>query len=482
MPIQKIVHCLVVLLLISSYAVAAPNMTLNEKRTEAFYSTIQNNPAMLRGFLAQMPKGADVQSRLSGAIYSETLLSWASEDNYCLTPAQELVPSAKNVCPKGTSSIQTYLSQVAPILGVGTGHSWASLFSAHIADAAATVAARLDAQKVLYTEQAISFFPEKFSLPAEQSVFGELPIKEAVEQIMQFEPFVQELSAARAILDSIDDSADEKKATLRLLHSVPRTVPEFSFFVRLVFACELAAHDPRVVGITLSGAEDSAIALAEYSKQLAMMQAMLQLPEYHNVNVAIPAGSLSMQRVTPEHMRFHIREAVTSGVASRISNGTAVMYEDNAFDLLGQLRKKNIAVTVPLQHESRWLGAPLAEHPLPVYLQYGVPVVLGTEESGLGRGDITGEYVLAASAFDLTYHQLKMLSRNSLEYSFLAGESLWEDLSSGLRVNACKDSFIDHPTGQCDALLKESERARLQWKLEGYFTEFERKVADSFIP
>ena len=40
----------------------------------------------------------------------------------------------------------------------------------------------------------------------------------------------------------------------------------------------------------------------------------------------------------------------------------------------------------------------------------------------------------AVEDFGLTYAELKELVRNSLEYSFLPGPSLWDDIGAYLRV------------------------------------------------
>ena len=47
----------------------------------------------------------------------------------------------------------------------------------------------------------------------------------------------------------------------------------------------------------------------------------------------------------------------------------------------------------------------------------------------VSRIDLSHEYLRAAQTYRLGYPQLKQLSRNSLEYSFLPGDSLWRNLS-----------------------------------------------------
>lgn len=74
-------------------------------------------------------------------------------------------------------------------------------------------------------------------------------------------------------------------------------------------------------------------------------------------------------------------------------------------------------------------------HPFPLYRKFAVPVALSTDDEGIERIDLTNEYVSAVESYGLTYADLKQMVRNSLEYDFLPGASLWErdGLSAGRR-------------------------------------------------
>ena len=56
------------------------------------------------------------------------------------------------------------------------------------------------------------------------------------------------------------------------------------------------------------------------------------------------------------------------------------------------------------------------------------------------RIDLSHEYLRAAQTYRLSYPQLKQLSRNSLEYSFLPGDSLWRNLSAGKVLAVCRNT------------------------------------------
>ena len=111
-----------------------------------------------------------------------------------------------------------------------------------------------------------------------------------------------------------------------------------------------------------------------------------------------------------------------------------------------------------------------------LYRKYGVPVALTTDDEGVERIDLTHEYTTAAETFGLTYPDLKEMARNSIEYSFLPGDSLWRDHDYRHPQLPCATSLIgDHEVGTaCAAVLAASPRAQQQWRLEERFHRFEQ--------
>ncbi|WP_228058581.1 hypothetical protein [Nostoc sp. LEGE 12447] len=85
------------------------------------------------------------------------------------------------------------------------------------------------------------------------------------------------------------------------------------------------------------------------------------------------------------------------------------------------------------------------------------------------------EYLLAATRYRLGYKDLKRLVRNSLEYSFAPGNSLWESPEFKAMVTACaSDTPGETSVSQgCSAFLHKSDRAQTQWQLESEFAWFE---------
>lgn len=70
-----------------------------------------------------------------------------------------------------------------------------------------------------------------------------------------------------------------------------------------------------------------------------------------------------------------------------------------------------------------------------------------------------------------------MLSRNSITYSFLSGNSLWMDYQYHRVAPVCVNDNLgsESVSKTCKNFLDANEKARLQWELEERFMEFEKK-------
>ncbi len=105
-----------------------------------------------------------------------------------------------------------------------------------------------------------------------------------------------------------------------------------------------------------------------------------------------------------------------------------------------------------------------------------MPVAISTDDEGVARSDMTHEYLHAVQGYRLTYTQLKRMTRQSIEHSFLPGQSLWAETKDSFHpVAACASDFAGRPRHACSEFLAGSERAREQWRLESEFTSFEKK-------
>jgi adenosine deaminase len=258
------------------------------------------------------------------------------------------------------------------------------------------------------------------------------------------------------------------KVTVRYIYQVLRECPEEQVFAQVMAGFQLASSDPRIVAINFVQPEDGIHSMRDYHLHMQMVDFAKQL--YPKVHITLHAGELTLGLVPPEGLRFHVREAVELGHAERIGHGVDIMYETGALELLRQMRAKRIAVEINLTSNDLILGVKGSDHPFPVYRKYGIPVVISTDDEGVNRSHLTEEYQRAVLTYGLSYADLKEIVRNSLQYSFLSGESYWTNATYDATVKACSSSLTNE---SCQAFLANNDKAKAQADLEKRFREFE---------
>ena len=146
------------------------------------------------------------------------------------------------------------------------------------------------------------------------------------------------------------------------------------------------------------------------------------------------AGELRLGLTPPEDLNFHITDAVFQAGADRIGHGVDIAFETDAGRTLAYMAAQKIPVEINLTSNEFILGVKGGEHPLMLYYDYGVPLVLSTDDPGILRSDLSDQYVLAARRYcRLGYRDFKQLAYNSIIYSFLPDaekDSLTADLDS----------------------------------------------------
>jgi adenosine deaminase len=219
--------------------------------------------------------------------------------------------------------------------------------------------------------------------------------------------------------------------------------------------------------------EDYYVPMHDYDLHMRIIDFLK--PFYPKVHIALHAGELAPGFVPPDGLSFHVREAVEKGHAERIGHGVDVMHEDHALDLLKEMAKRNVMVEINLTSNDEILGVKGKTHPLATYIKYGVPVALSTDDEGVGRSEMSLEYLRAVEDQGLTYAQLKTMARTSLEHAFLPGSSLWRDDRKFLRVSECalEKQAAEKIAEKCTAYLHANPKANLQWELEKQFASFE---------
>jgi hypothetical protein len=264
--------------------------------------------------------------------------------------------------------------------------------------------------------------------------------------------------------------------TVRYIYQVLRGLPHEAVFAQMLLGFELASSDPHFVGLNLVMPEDWYVPIRDFNEHMAMLDYLHGV--YPKVHISLHAGELAMGLVKPEDLTFHIRASVERGHAERIGHGVDVMLEKDPIGLIKEMAARNVLVEINLTSNDQILGVSGDDHPLPIYMKYGVPLAISTDDEGVARSDMTHEYLRAVDGYHLSYAELKRMTRQSLEHSFLPGQSLWVAVKPAFKpVTACAADLLgaEKPSAPCARFLAANERVREQWKLEKEFAEFEKK-------
>jgi hypothetical protein len=471
--------------------------------------SVRKQPSLLLAFLREMPKGGDLHSHLAGAIYAEDLIDFAADDNLCVdrTTSILIAPPCDASCDKFTSKPQIRCAYGDHLLynsvidawsmrnwqtGGESGHDhffatfdkYSLASHTHTGWMIARAMQQASADHVEFLElmhtadggQAIQLgskigWDDDLSHLRDKLLAGGLrDIVRATSRGLD----ADEGTARSRLKCELPDADAACGVTVRYLYQVLRGLAPEQVFAQMVLGFELAQADPRFLGINLVMPEDWYVPMHDFGLHMKMLDYLHEM--YPQVQISLHAGELAMGLVPPEGLTFHIRDSVERGHARRIGHGVDVMNEHDPLGLLREMAKRGVLVEICLTSNDVILGVKGDEHPFPVYVRYGVPVALATDDEGVSRIDLTHEYLRAVQTYDfVNYPLLKWMARNSLEHSFMPGASLWANAKNFRTVKPCagvmQGGSLSSP---CKAYLDGSKRAKLQWDLETEFVSFER--------
>jgi adenosine deaminase len=86
------------------------------------------------------------------------------------------------------------------------------------------------------------------------------------------------------------------------------------------------------------------------------------------------------------------------------------------------------------------LGVKDEAHPVRLYTDFGVPIVISSDDPGVSRGSLTEEYVLLASRYRYSYDDIKQFVSNSINYSFMTKN----EKEQGLKLLQKKFDEFEH--------------------------------------
>ena len=478
----------------------------HEAQTARVFETIKPNQSALRIFLRDMPKGGDLHNHLSGTPYAEEFLDWAAARDFCVDPdSLTLIPppcEGTTFIPVRSLILQhsDLYERMVDVMSVRplitgkpsplNGHqqffgSFEKFFPISARDPGQSLASArriADQDNVLYLE--LMYNPSSIGAAAmaaradDWSGDFELEfeaLKEALPDLVmqaQSDATQMETVAREALACEGAEGRDGCETVVRYNCFGLRLIPEAALFTQLAQCFALIEADPRFFGVSLVQPEDHPIAVKNYDRHMQMIAFFKA--QFPNARVTLHAGELTLGLVPPDALRDHIAKAIHVAGSARIGHGVDIAFEDESRATLSHMADHGIAVEVNLSSNAVILGVEGAEHPLNLYRASGVPTVLSTDDLGVLRSDMTQQYLMAARDHGLSYLDLKELSRNSLQYAFLPGDSLWEDATYASYRCDC----VEPESASCRAFLNTSPKAALQVQLEQYFIEFEADYSE----
>ncbi len=446
----------------------------NYQATRAYYTQLVSGDtpklAELDLLMTMLPKGGDIHHHYTGALYAETYIDWLGAQGYCVyrdnDPAKKQQQFRVNTTPGGAgpdclkadairADNQFYrqllmrwsdkdfanhshqqnppdqqffdtFGYFGPVSGFSTNQGLRILKQ------------QAKAENLQYIETMLKGSPAVDNAALAAAIDALSPDASQAEVDAALTPFYDFLSRDAGTKKQVADyvamiegdaaGIDDADFTMRYQSYVVRLLPPAKVFSMLYTAFSSAQSSKLIVGVNIVGAENTIVSMRDYKLHMKMFHFLKQ--RFAQVHLDLHAGELAVGMVPPAGLQFHIRDAVETAGAERIGHGVDITHEADAVQLLAQLAARKIAVEINLSSNAFILGVEGAAHPVSVYLQHAVPIVISSDDAGVSRNQLSGEYVLFASRYRPSYDTLKSVAYNSIRYSFLSAA----DKAAQLRI------------------------------------------------
>lgn len=425
-----------------------------------YLDQIRNNPAKLTAFFAQMPKGGDLHHHYSGSVYAESYLDYAIEKDFFVN--KETLRITDETTATGpdwirfsqlakAGQLEIYKSKLIQKWSV-KDYNFVSYpsdkqFFESFGYFGPSSKYRIDSGLLELKKRAVlenvSYIETMFS-----SVKCEKPATAQLSK--QYNPRLaallkqQNIQACQLSLDSLYKAIispdviscvetfntdeidklhqslhlDDANFTMRYQTTVSRNQEATAFFKSLILAFEAANRDPLIVGVNILSPEDNEVSMRDYWLHMQMFKYCHQ--KYPNVKYAMHAGELTLGLVKPEELTWHIYSAVFDAGAFRIGHGVDIAYEKDSYGLMKYMKEKGIPIEINLFSNEFILKVKDRRHPVTLYKEFGVPIVISTDDAGVLRSNLTEQYVLLASRYpEFSYEDIKQIVYNSIRYAFI---------------------------------------------------------------
>jgi adenosine deaminase/adenosine deaminase CECR1 len=466
----KVIAAAAALACAAASAHAASNEEITKRHFAALVSGSQPKTAELTMFMTMMPKGGDLHHHYSGAIYAEQYLEWVDKQHYCVdqNTYQIATTPPAGTCLSG-AAVMNNNTVLANLLQHWSdkdfyNHStpqsppdrnffdtfgyFNPVASTNAADGLQRLKQRAIQENLSYIETIYEIAPmaqnADFDQQAQAGGVTDAMLAAWADKLESIPAYTGWIAS---YLDNVKTSSagiDDANFTMRFQPFALRFLSPSQVFSQMVAGFKLVNADPQhIVGVNIVGQESVNVSMRDYAMHMQMFKFLKT--KYPKVKLALHAGELALGMVPPEGLTFHIRDALDVAGASRIGHGIDIAHESKPLAIMKKMHDQQIPVEVNLTSNDFILGVKGEAHPVTLYRKYGVPFVISTDDAGVSRNNLSGEYVLYASRYKPDYAEVKKLSYDSIRFSFLS----------------------------------DADKQRLIKALDGKFAQFEAEIAKS---
>jgi adenosine deaminase/adenosine deaminase CECR1 len=446
----------------SANAGARPPAAANEAATARHYAALvagaEPKTAELTLFFSQMPKGGDLHHHYSGSIYAESYVDFLDKQGFCVNKHTYRIETDKAAIDAERAKAPAARNCLSTAEVYADDQTWRDLlqrwsskdFGNHGAlqpppdrqffqtfgyfgpvsgsnfhEGLVEIKNRAIRENVSYIETMFKMPPfvvnKEFDELAWKTVNDdtafEAQLRAWMNTLDQDAAFGQKTAEFVAKIDEAAAGIDDENFTMRYQTYVVRLMNPSQVFSSMLAGFKSAAKGGKIVGVNIVGQESQLVSMRDYTLHMKMFRFLKSV--YPDVKVALHAGELALGDVPPEDLQFHIEQALNIAGAKRIGHGIDLAHESNAAAIMKTMRDKDIPVEINLTSNAFINGVKGENHPITLYRRYGVPYVISTDDAGVTRHNLAGEYVLFASRYKPSYAELKKTSYNSIRYSFL---------------------------------------------------------------
>lgn len=445
-------------LLIMTFLTPIPQNLINpspasKPTIEQLFNRVKTDPAALRQFLWQMPKGGDIHHHFIGSVFAEHYVDAAIKGDLWINPvsyhlyfdqADALAKKAENAISV-RELVQNYPDQREEMIDHWSvrnhqdnhreGHHWFfASFEKFLPAVAGNEAQLLSELCRAAREENLQYLETMVEVPSILARVAKLTEGKSWEPGRHLENHLEEWfqyleaqdldhwAAYNAeVIDHWHYNTDKHGIELKFQTAAFRIYSELAtVFAHLMLAFKTATLSEEIRGVNFVAPEDHHISLTNYDTHMVMIRFMkARFPE---VNLSLHAGELVIDKgdAREKDLTFHIDHALTVAGAQRIGHGVDINSETRKDEVLAYMKENKVAVETNLGSNEVILETDSETHPIKTYLSADVPVCISSDDAGILRSDLTHQYELLIKYVpDISYKQLKTIVSNSITYSFL---------------------------------------------------------------